>query len=281
MKIAFSSLFLALIVLSCCGEPHDDAEQLSEVETESLSTVVAHQEAFDHKTPITSDFLQGKFTAEEHPDFIEIDIDHASRAGMLLQKEAYDAFVQMYQQAEKEDIKLQIRSATRNFDAQKSIWEDKWLGKRPSAGKNALESYPDPIDRANNILLYSSMPGTSRHHWGTDIDLNSFDNQWFSEGEGLILYNWLQERAADFGFCQPYTELGENRTTGYQEEKWHWSYLPLAVPYTLAAKKLLSNEDISGFLGSETAVELDIVTNYVLGLNPDCKINDPKNHKTK
>jgi len=261
---------LNLLVLCSCGQPQTETQNPTEPIIGQQAQVVEENENTGSEISFDSDFLKGKFSPENHPDFVEIDIQHASREGMYLQREVYEAFKQMYEAAEKEGISLQIRSATRNFDAQKRIWEDKWLGKRPSAGVNALETYPDPVDRANNILLYSSMPGTSRHHWGTDIDLNSFDNNWFTQGEGLKLYNWLRENADDFGFCQPYTELGEDRPNGYQEEKWHWSYLPLALPYTQAAKELLRNEDISGFLGAETAVKIGIVENYVLGIAPVC-----------
>ncbi|NJK84501.1 MAG: M15 family metallopeptidase [Saprospiraceae bacterium] len=50
--------------------------------------------------------------------------------------------------------------------------------------KTAAATTPNPQERALKILKYSSMPGTSRHHWGTDIDLNSFSNSYFEQGEG-------------------------------------------------------------------------------------------------
>ena len=31
------------------------------------------------------------------------------------------------------------------------------------------------IDAINEIIRFSTIPGTSRHHWGTDIDINGFD----------------------------------------------------------------------------------------------------------
>ena len=269
MKLFTPIILSVLFFQFSCGEPTSVTDKSLE-KTEEIASDVMEEKEEEMLTKVDTDFLKGKFSPEQHEDFVEISTEYASREGMFLQREVYKAFRSMFEAANKEGISLEIRSATRNFDAQKRIWEDKWLGKRPSAGVNALETYPDPVDRANNILLYSSMPGTSRHHWGTDIDLNSFDNNWFATGEGLILYNWLLENAANFGFCQPYTEKGEERPTGYQEEKWHWSYLPLAVPYTDAARELLDDEEISGFLGAETAVEIGIVENYVLGINSEC-----------
>ena len=50
------------------------------------------------------------------------------------------------------------------------------------------------------------MPSTSRHHWGTDIDLNSLNNSYFSSGKGLKEYDWLTTNANHYGFYQVYTD---------------------------------------------------------------------------
>ncbi|MEY4904167.1 MAG: hypothetical protein RLZZ292_1982, partial [Bacteroidota bacterium] len=107
-------------------------------------------------------------------------------------------------------------------------------------------------------------------HWGTDIDLNSLNGGDFESGVGLKIYTWLSENASTYGFCQPYSKKGKARPTGYNEEKWHWSYLPIAQKLTEVARKKLKNEMITGFLGAEAAVKLDVVNNYVLGINKDC-----------
>ena len=73
-----------------------------------------------------------------------------------------------------------------------------------------------------------------------------------------------------YGFCQAYTALGEDRPSGYQEEKWHWTYVPVAKEIQRKAQELLKNEDITGFFGSETAVEIDVVGKYVFGIHPAC-----------
>jgi len=109
------------------------------------------------------------------------------------------------------------------------------------------------------------MPSTSRHHWGTDMDLNSLDNSFFESGQGLKIYQWLVTHAAEYGFCQPYTSKVEGRT-GYEEEKWHWSYLPLSGFFLEEYKKKVSNKDIKGFNGSEVASSIDVIRNYVQGV---------------
>ena len=91
---------------------------------------------------------------------------------------ARDAF----NKAKRDSIDLKIISGTRNFYEQKAIWNRKWN----------LYNNLNPIHRAKKILEYSSMPSTSRHHWGTDIDLNSLNNSYFNTGKGLKTYQWLK-----------------------------------------------------------------------------------------
>nr|MBS0036636.1 M15 family metallopeptidase [Saprospiraceae bacterium] len=267
MKVLIPLFALIGLFLFSCQNPEERGMKSEEAVKKGDSQDITDEK---ESTLYDIDFLTGKFEPDTHPDFVSIEEKYASREGMYMQRDAYHAFLKMYEAAKEEGIELVVRSATRNFEAQKRIWEEKWEGLRLSAGENAKEAYPDPVDRALNILLYSSMPGTSRHHWGTDIDLNSFDNSWFEEGEGEKLYNWMLNHAANYGFCQPYTALNAERKTGYQEEKWHWSYLPLSSDMTKAAKNKLQDEMIAGFKGAETANEIGVVNNYILGIHPDC-----------
>jgi LAS superfamily LD-carboxypeptidase LdcB len=268
--VALATL-LALMALPACWQarsapttPAPDALAVAQ-DTILLDTVpvdVLLQDSF------TIDYVMGRFDPSSHPDFVPVDSQYADRKGMYLRRDTYAAFLRMREHAERDGIILQIRSATRNFNAQKKIWEDKWSGtRRIESGENLAETTPDPTARALKILRYSSMPGSSRHHWGTDIDINNFENDWFTSGEGLKLYNWMKANAGTYGFCQPYTA---GRPHGYLEERWHWSYMPVSAPLTAFARDHLRNEMIDGFLGSETAVSIDIVDTYMLGINPDC-----------
>jgi zinc D-Ala-D-Ala carboxypeptidase len=96
-------------------------------------------------------------------------------------------------------------------------------------GNISATSITDPVERAREILRFSAMPGTSRHHWGTDIDLNSLVNSYFRvRTRKKNLRMAACKTLVSFGFCQPYTAHGANRNGGYEEEKWHWSYKPVA-----------------------------------------------------
>lgn len=217
------------------------------------------------------EYLTGKFDPAQHPDFVPVEKIHADREGRYLRRDAYESFKKMWAAAQADGVTLTIVSATRNFQMQKNIWEAKWTGKTLiENGSNAQSRYPNPKTRALKILEYSSMPGTSRHHWGTDIDLNDLHNATFEQGNGKKVYDWLCKHAAEYGFCQPYTEKGELRPNGYNEEKWHWSYLPVAKKLTDLAARRLSDDMIGGFQGAETAAQIGVVKNYVLGINQAC-----------
>ncbi|MDP4709622.1 MAG: M15 family metallopeptidase [Saprospiraceae bacterium] len=220
--------------------------------------------------PTEISYLTGQFEPATHPDFTAIDPAHTNKTGIYLRKDTYEAFKRMHRDAARDGIVLTIVSATRNFEAQKRIWEDKWTGKRQVDGEYLSAEVADAEARARKILRYSSMPGSSRHHWGTDIDLNALTNSFFAAGEGLTIYNWLINNAYKYGFCQPYTAKGSDRPNGYEEEKWHWSFLPIAKPLTDLARDSMRNEQITGFLGHETAVRIGIRENYILGINPNC-----------
>ena len=217
-------------------------------------------------------YLTGKFDPAVHPDFVTVAAKYTDGDPYLLHQATYAAFERMHAAALKDGVQLVIVSATRNFARQKQIWEAKWRGERLLEGtEKADEVYPDAADRARAILRYSSMPGTSRHHWGTDIDLNALTNDYFDRGPGKVIYTWLTAHAAEYGFCQPYTPKGPTRPTGYNEERWHWSYLPLATQLTDYASTQLKDADISGFEGAEAAERIAVVKEYVLGINPECR----------
>ncbi len=172
----------------------------------------------------------------------------------------------MEEGAGEDDIDLNIASATRNFDYQEDIWDKKWEGITLEEGKNLKESYPDGLARFKKILEYSAAPGTSRHHWGTDIDINGATPEYFMTPEGVKVYAWLAENAPSFGFCQPYDQKGPDRPTGYHQEKWHWSYLPLARAFTQDYKNIIQKEDIEGFDGDEYGEQVDLIDDIMCSL---------------
>ena len=148
-----------------------------------------------------------------------------------LQPEAATAFESMRVAALKDSIVLKVVSSFRDYATQKRIWNRKY--KRFTA-----EGMP-PEAAIEKIIEYSTLPGTSRHHWGTDIDLVLGDievkgdvllEEHFHQGgpyEKLRL--WMEKNASTFGFILVYTNDEERK--GFHYEPWHYSYAPLSISY--------------------------------------------------
>jgi len=247
---------LFLVIAIACG----NVETPSSVAQISVSPDRFVSDSVPMPVQVSKEYLLGKFDPAKHADFVSVGKPYADKPGMMLRKEAFESFKLMWESAQKSGISLKIISSTRNFEQQKAIWEGKW-------GRFAKEA-PEPKARALKILEYSSMPGSSRHHWGTDIDINDLNNPSFEKGgKHEKVYEWLAAHAHEFGFCQPYTA---GRPYGYHEEKWHWSYTPLSMSFLTQYKKSIQDADIQGFLGSNLAGEIGAVKHYVLGINQDC-----------
>lgn len=213
----------------------------------------------------SKDYLLGKTDYKTHPDFVEVDKKHTSKppGEVYMRKEAYEAFVKMFEAAKADGIKLSILSAARNFDKQKAIWNGKWNG--------SYAKIKDEQKRTLAILKFSAMPCTSRHHWGTDIDLNDLSNATFEKGEGKKVYEWLVAHAHEYGFCNVYSAKDDKRPEGYEQERWHWSYLPLAQIFTKQFLQTITYDDIKGFEGDGSAEKLEVIKKYVGGIAPECQ----------
>jgi len=262
------SLFLPLYFIHCGHR--EPAPSAPDVKRDSIKTSVVSENISAPADSFDVNYLLGKFEPSKHPDFTLIQPEHTTKSGIYLRKDAYDSFRKMYEAARKDGITLKIISATRNFSSQKSIWEAKWTGERIVEGKNLAKDVKDSVERARIILHYSSMPGTSRHHWGTDIDINDLNDSYFTTGQGKKEYEWLVKHAPEYGFCQPYSPKGEKRPAGYEEEKWHWSYMPVSSKLTKLYQEKVQPSMITGFKGSGTAGPLDVIRNYVAGISGDC-----------
>lgn len=220
---------------------------------------------------ITTDELLGKFNQEEHSQFRRIHDGQTAGSDHYLRLDVANAWEEMRKAALPDGIFLTVISSTRNFDRQKQIWENKWNGDALVDGLNLNALSLNNTEKARRIMRYSAMPGTSRHHWGTEVDLNSLEDEYFLDGEGKQIYLWLKVNASRFGFAQPYSFKDSSRPIGYEEEKWHWSFVPLSRPYLKRYLCTIDYSDINGFSGAELAKELRVIPTYVNGISGACR----------
>lgn len=211
-----------------------------------------------HVPVYTKADLMGKIDPALHPDFVPVATSLTTQ-NTYMRKEAYEAFEKMAKAAARDGVNLIIVSGTRNYQRQIEIWSDKWTR------MNGNE-----IERTEKILEYSSMPGTSRHHWGTDIDLNSLEPAHFEYGTGKRTYEWLLANAVNYGFFQPYQHGDASCGCSYREEKWHWSYYPISNQILRAYKRMVNYSDLKDFPGAELAPQVKVLELFVKGI-PETK----------
>jgi LAS superfamily LD-carboxypeptidase LdcB len=166
----------------------------------------------------------------------------ATEQRVRLHADAAAALIAMAAAAREDGIELAVVSSFRDFERQLAIWNGKFRGERPlfDRGGGALDrtQLSDESAVVEAILLWSALPGASRHHWGTDLDVfdaaagpAGYRPQLLPEEFGVRgvfakLDAWLGANMRRFGFFRPYSrDLG-----GVLPEPWHLSYAPLAVP---------------------------------------------------
>jgi len=201
-----------------------------------------------------------------------LDTSHLEPSPVLLEKETYKSFSKMQSAALKDDIHLQIVSGYRSFSQQKRIWEKKYnqLLKTHSSSEVILE-----------IITYSSIPGTSRHHWGTDIDIIDqsvrlpkggvlLEKHYHGTGVFSNLKIWMERYGSDFGFELVYTD--DTTRTGFLYEPWHYSFSPTSKDFlSLQMKESFQKswEKLSFDGKSKMTPEFiaSYFKNYALGIN--------------
>jgi LAS superfamily LD-carboxypeptidase LdcB len=162
------------------------------------------------------------------------------------------------------------QSSFRDFSRQLAIWNGKFSGERPmygAAGELLDAAQLTAARRVEAILLWSALPGASRHHWGTDVDLidrratapdyraQLTAQEFAAGGPYAALGAWLQVHAARFGFFRPFRGV----VSGVAPEPWHFSFAPVAenarraltlgvLHRAIAAAPLLGKEEVLGRL---------------------------------
>jgi len=175
----------------------------------------------------------------EHAPLYGLDArDFVSIGQYLLEQRTAAAFIQLQSVAATAGFDLQICSAFRPFERQLTIWNAKASGQRPLLDRSSTPvefNALNPAQIIDTILIWSALPGASRHHWGTDIDVydaNSISQQtlqlitaeYTAEGPCAPLHQWLNLHAAQYGFYFPY----QDQLSGVSPEPWHLSYFPVA-----------------------------------------------------
>lgn len=223
--------------------------------------------------------IHPKFAFEESPLYSENELIGKGKPALYgedfkLRDEARLQFNLMRKAAKEKGFNIHVVSSYRDYNHQNSIWERKYKNYRSQGF-----SHEKTIQK---IIEYSTIPGTSRHHWGTDLDIidatkgipaNPLSETHFNEGGRMHKFKlWLDENSEKYGFYLVYTNKSGRK--GFAYEPWHFSYKPLSVKILeeykkLDLKKILQSQKL---MGSDHFTD-DFINKYkkenILDINPD------------
>ena len=172
-------------------------------------------------------------------DHRDIDFDSLQAP---LHRQLLAPFRALQHRARAEGMELAIASGYRSFERQLAIWNAKARGERPlldSDGQPLNPAELSPWETVQAILRWSALPGASRHHWGTDLDIydrNAVPEDYqvqlsleevHENGPFGPLHCWLDTHIAA-GDCENFFRPYEVDRGGVAPERWHLSYAPLA-----------------------------------------------------
>jgi D-alanyl-D-alanine carboxypeptidase len=141
-------------------------------------------------------------------DLVDVPITHRYSDRVQLTREAYDAYMEMWNAAkEEQDIYLILASGYRSAKEQKEVYDE----------------YDQSYGRefADNV---AARPGYSEHQTGLAIDVYSKECSSAKTFKDSKTYAWLIDNSYKYGFILRYPE-NKKSLTGYNYESWHYRYL--------------------------------------------------------
>lgn len=159
----------------------------------------------------------------------------------LLHPEVIAPWRSLCEAARAAGFELRAVSGYRSFERQLAIFNAKAEGHRPvldDSGQPVAMAALSERQRLYAILRFSALPGGSRHHWGTDMDVVDASAmpadyrvalttaECLPGGVFAGLHRWLDSYLArpDCPFYRPY----DCDRGGVAPEPWHLSYAPVA-----------------------------------------------------
>ena len=169
-------------------------------------------------------------TSEWEKQYIVPIDENSDRPG--LHKDARKDFLLLRQESRKHNLELAVASGYRNYDRQREIWNGKASGKIPLRNEKGDIIPTRQLSKEKlvlTILRWSALPGFSRHHWGSDLDVFDAEackhpqllpREYHPGGVCHPLFLFLQKNMTNFGFFYPY----DRDRGGIYPEPWHISH---------------------------------------------------------
>ena len=156
---------------------------------------------------VTTDFINSVELAA-----IQEKYTSGSDSSKYLNERVVEAFNNMCNDAQKDGITLISVSAYRSYSYQNNLFN-----KRVTRCMNEGLDREAATKKAASIV---AIPGTSEHHLGLAVDINSVETSF----ENTAAFRWLQQNAENYGFIMRYAEDKQD-ITKIIYEPWHYRYV--------------------------------------------------------
>lgn len=163
-------------------------------------------------------------------DLVNINNKYYYGEGHQIRSVVYDAFIDMWNEANNDGIYLIINSSYRTYTEQQEVYDSY----KDSRGT----TYADSI---------AARPGYSEHQTGLSLDIFSKEHTTTANFKDSPAHIWLCENAYKYGFIQRYNENTE-KLTGFAEEAWHWRYVGIEVATYLHEHDITFDEYYAYFI---------------------------------
>lgn len=211
-KMKITVIFLVLMLLCGCNSEEVKIKSVSlnpfdiKTNADSIEIEIVDLESLDSinilvnkKNDLPEDY--------EPSDLILPDVSTTKK--LYVREVIHADLLEMFSDAEKENIYLSITSGYRSYQYQKTLFNN-YVAR-------------DGVEAASR---YSARPGQSEHQTGLALDIAAQNGKctlstcFKDTDEG----KWLNENAWKYGFVLRYP-VGKEQITGYMFEPWHFRYV--------------------------------------------------------
>ena len=152
------------------------------------------------------------------PDLVKVDKKYTNNDNVMMNREAYESYIEMSEALNKENLGIFITTAYRSYDEQKELCD-----------------YYKKLYGNEYVKKYVAQPGFSEHQTGLAIDIGSVKSKTFASSKE---YKWMIKNAYKYGYILRYTKRFEEET-GFRNEAWHYRYVGRDIA------KVLHDKDMS------------------------------------
>ena len=155
------------------------------------------------------------------PDLVKVDKKYTNNDDIMMNREAYEAYIKMSDALSKEKLGIFITTAYRSYNEQKELCD-----------------YYKKLYGNEYVKKYVAQPGFSEHQTGLAIDIGSVKSNTFASSKE---YKWMLKNAYKYGFILRYTKKFQDET-GFKNEAWHYRYVGVDIAKEIHDKEMSYEE---------------------------------------